>query len=216
MSDSEMQGAPEAGPVPPTLWEVSDGHDAARKELVAAHLARNKKGHVLSTAANLTAILNFDPAWKGVIAYDEFRECVVATKPPPSLKHEASARTESAWSDDDTFRAVSWIGHVYRVPFPAVLVDRAVVVHSRRNSKHEVRDYLRSLVWDGTKRVARFFEHYLGAEPSTFASRASEIFLLSAAIRMLRPGCKVDTVVVLEGGQGAYKSSAISALVSPA
>ncbi len=36
--------------------------------------------------------------------------------------------------------------------------------------------------------------------------------MVSAVARALKPGCKVDTMLVLEGAQGALKSSSISAL----
>jgi putative DNA primase/helicase len=92
------------------------------------------------------------------------------------------------------------------------MVERAVLVVAKRNPSHEVREWLLTLRHDGTPRVPSFTSRYLGAEASPYAARVGVIMLLSAVARVMRPGCKVDTVAVLEGAQGTYKSSAVRAL----
>jgi predicted P-loop ATPase len=88
----------------------------------------------------------------------------------------------------------------------------AVMRHARDNAYHPIRDYLRSLKWDGTKRLDHWLQFCLGAPDSAFVRAAGRKTLIAAAARAFKPGCKVDTMLVLEGAQGLRKSSAISAL----
>lgn len=88
----------------------------------------------------------------------------------------------------------------------------AVVRHAKENSFHPVRDYLRSLKWDGTKRVDYWLTHCLGAPATPFVRAVGRKTLIAAVARAFKPGCKVDTVLVLEGPQGLKKSTAISKL----
>ena len=46
-------------------------------------LVLNKNGEVVPNLANLILILEEAPKWKGVLAYNEFKACVVIRKRPP-------------------------------------------------------------------------------------------------------------------------------------
>jgi predicted P-loop ATPase len=71
--------------------------------------------------------------------------------------------------------------------------------------------YLESLpAWDGVARSA--FVQYFGAAPGPWADACWRVFSLSAVARALSPGCKVDTMICLEGAQGQFKSSGLRAL----
>ena len=88
----------------------------------------------------------------------------------------------------------------------------AVLRHARENSFHPVRDYLRSLKWDGTRRLDHWLHLCLGAPDTPFVRMAARKTLIAAVARAFKPGCKVDTVLVLEGPQGIKKSTAIAKL----
>lgn len=88
----------------------------------------------------------------------------------------------------------------------------AVMRHCRENPYHPVRDYLETLVWDGTARLDHWSQLCLGATNTAFARLAARKTLIAAIARAYRPGCKVDTMLVLEGPQGLRKSSAIKTL----
>lgn len=91
----------------------------------------------------------------------------------------------------------------------------AVMRHAKDNAFHPVRDYLRTLKWDGTPRLDHWLHTCLGAPNSRFVSAVGRKTLIAAVARAFKPGCKVDTVLVLEGPQGIRKSSAISSLFGP-
>ena len=82
----------------------------------------------------------------------------------------------------------------------------------RENSYNPVVDYLFARRWDGTARLERWMPLLLGAPASDFVKLVGPKVLISAVARAYEPGCKVDTIMVLEGEQGLKKSSAIAAL----
>ena len=92
----------------------------------------------------------------------------------------------------------------------------AVTRHAKDNAFHPVRDYLRSVKWDGTKRLDYWLQQCLGAADLPFVRAVGRRTLIAAVARAFRPGCKVDTVLVLEGLQGVRKSTAIARLFSDA
>lgn len=77
---------------------------------------------------------------------------------------------------------------------------------------HPVRDYLDSLVWDGTPRINTWLISYGGAEDTAFLRAVGERLLIAAVRRVRRPGCKFDELVVFESGQGTNKSQALQVL----
>lgn len=88
----------------------------------------------------------------------------------------------------------------------------AVIRHARENSYHPIRDYLQALKWDGNRRLDQWMQKCLGAPDTDYVKTVGRKTLIAAVARAFRPGCKVDTVLVLEGPQGLRKSSAIAAL----
>lgn len=88
---------------------------------------------------------------------------------------------------------------------------------ARQNAYHPVRDWLKSLQWDGVPRIARVATEILGVRYETDEELGLAIEMLyrwfvSAVARPLKPGCKVDTVLVLVGKQRAGKSTFYSIL----
>ncbi len=90
----------------------------------------------------------------------------------------------------------------------------AVMAHAKLNVYHPVREYLNSLKWDGEFRLNRWLHLCLGAPDNKFTEIAGRKTLIAAVARAMKPGCKVDTVLILEGEQGIKKSSAIKRLFS--
>ena len=85
-------------------------------------------------------------------------------------------------------------------------------VVARQNSYHPVLDYLKSLKWDGKCRAARWLSTYLGADDTPLNEAIGWSVLFGMVCRVLTPGCPHDTMMVLEGPQGAGKSRAVRIL----
>ena len=75
------------------------------------------------------------------------------------------------------------------------------------NSYHPVKQYLESLVWDGTPRVETMFHDFLSADDTELYRAYAKLFMLAAIKRVYKPGCKFDNMLVLQGEQGNGKST---------
>jgi putative DNA primase/helicase len=88
----------------------------------------------------------------------------------------------------------------------------AVRVVADRARFHPVRDWLQSLRWDGHRRVRTWLTEVMGCDDTPYTREVGGAFLISAVARIMSPGSKVDTVIILEGDQGTGKSSVLRAL----
>lgn len=169
-------------------------------------LSRNKQGSIIANAHNVACILENDPALKGLFGLDEFSNRVALHRDPP---WSGSSRDE--FTELDGVELSAWLGvrvsdGGYEMSVKSSLVVEVVEAVARRHRFHPVRDYLRSVKWDGEERIPSLFSKYCDTADDAYHRRVAEIFMLSAVARILQPGCKVDTMLVLEGEQGLGKT----------
>jgi putative DNA primase/helicase len=70
-----------------------------------------------------------------------------------------------------------------------------------------VREYLDELSWDGVPRIDRWLTRYCGAEDTQLNRAMGRKWFIAGVRRVRQPGCKFDTMLVLEGYQGQGKST---------
>ena len=119
------------------------------------------------------------------------------------------------WSDSDDVRAAEWLQR-REINVAPMVVSRSVNAVAREITVHPVRDYLGALAWDGMPRLETWPCRYLGAEDTAFNRTVGALWLISAVARIFRPGVKADHMLVLEGPQGAKKSTALKILAGEA
>lgn len=159
--------------------------------------------------ANVIIALSSDPVFAGTIAFDEFRQEVVVLQPVPW--DEPNMDYPRPWEDSDDIRLAEWLQH-REVNVAPLVVGRSVGAVARDYRIHPVRAYLDLLHWDGTPRIETWASHYLGAEPTDLIHAMGSLWLISAIARVYRPGVKADHMLILEGEQGARKSTALKIL----
>lgn len=159
--------------------------------------------------ANVIIALSSDVVFAGVLAFDDFAQEIVVRQPLP---WDAPTQTfPRPWEDADDVRTAEWL-QLRGVNVAPLVVGRAVGAVAREHRIHPVRDWLDHLRWDGTPRIQTWTSTYLGAEPTPFHHTIGALWMISAVARIFRPGVKADHMLILEGPQGARKSTALKVL----
>jgi putative DNA primase/helicase len=178
-----------------------------------ADLQLSDAGEVRKLLPNVITILASHPEWSGVLVYDEFAGETITTRVPPTRSTDTpSHQTTGPWTDVDSVRTAAWVTSRYGFDCSVALVDSAVEAVSRRRTVHPVREYLTGLTWYGVERLPTMLVQYFGADDNLYTRSIGEMWMIGAVARMMRPGCKFDTMLVLEGPQGRLKSTALSVL----
>jgi predicted P-loop ATPase len=114
--------------------------------------------------------------------------------------------------DADVAEVTEWMqtAGIYRMPVQTV--HHAVEIRARECTFHPVLDYLEAQKWDALHRLDRWLTTCLGAEESEYTKAVGRYFVISMVARIYEPGCKADHMIVLDGLQGALKSSACAIL----
>lgn len=184
----------------------------------SAGLARNSSDTVLATVANAMVILANDPEIAGLLAYDAFRAEHLLMRAPPIPQAGASPMPgpyPRAPSAEDMSLLLAYFQRVWSSKFAAASVEAAAHAAAHQHAFHPVLDWLDALRWDGVPRLNHWLTNAFDAENNRYHRAVGAKFLIAAARRVRHPGCKFDTMLVLEGVQGLGKSRACEALFGP-
>ena len=168
-------------------------------------LELDKSGHVKNTLRNLTLILENDPNLKGVVFNQLLDGMEIKGEVP--WKHPSKF-----WRDADDAQLISYVDAHYGT-FSARNYDIAVTKVADDRAYHPIREFIESLPeWDKVPRVDTLLVDYLGASDTAYVRAVTRKTLCAAISRVLRPGCKFDSMLVLNGPQGVGKSTLIAKL----
>jgi predicted P-loop ATPase len=177
-------------------------------------LSDGKDPKPLSNLANALIALRNDPAVRDAFAFDEMFRA-------PMLVHQighplyGDVKEPTPLTDKDICDLQAWMQEAGLKNISHETVRHAVHTYARENLYHPALDYLDALRWDGIPRLDAWLHAYLGAEKNEYTARVGSMFLKSMVARIYEPGCKADHMIILEGPQGALKSSACKILGDP-
>lgn len=186
------EGSPEAcGIDPDSEWKAS---------LIAKVDRRTGDLDILCRAWNIIQILEHDVMWRGRLRFDEFRQGLIDG--------------DVEWADHHVIELKAWLEKTWirNSEVKTGVVREAVEAVAARHAFHPVKEWLDGLVWDGEPRIPAFFADHCGVPISPYSCAVALSLFISAVARVYLPGCKVDTMVVLEGAQGIGKSKLVQAL----
>lgn len=183
---------------------------------------KDRQGNLMCNHLNITKILHEHEDWSGVFVYNEFTqtEQVIETRHSESLRNQDfSSRPVE---DGDYTRLCIWLNAHGMISVQKHIVVDAVKHAAGLQTINPVQDYLNSCVdrydlTDVNPMLDTWMIDFLGVKPATeeealYIKAVSRMSLVQAVARARNPGCKADTVLILEGHQGTGKSSAIRAL----
>lgn len=155
--------------------------------------------------ANALLALREAPQVKDLLGFDEMLRAPLLLAPVP--RGEAGGPFPRSVRDTDVSAIQEWIQLAGIAGLSKETTHQAVEQRAQETAFHPVRDYLSNITWDGTPRLRGWLHRYLGVPPTEYAATIGMMFLVSMVARVCQPGCKADYMLVLEGPQGAGKST---------
>ena len=179
------------------------------------NLSLDSFGVPRGTVSNICMILSASESWRAALRFNIMSQTVEKVTPPPwpSDVTDTSGGV-GEWLEEDDIRLSVWLEREHGMRATKGDCRDAVRTTSERlGAFHPVREYLNGLPeWDGEERLSSWLTRYLGVTTDEYSARVGSWWLISAIARAYQPGCKVDTMLILEGCQGARKSQALKAL----
>lgn len=178
--------------------------DAWRSKLLTNPTKEGTPASIAQCTANVDTILEHHPDFAGFIRFNGLSRRVEVTGGVLAVhSRETMAQNLSYWLQRSEFQ----------LKVSAMDCGAALLAVAKRHEYNPVSDYLHGLRWDGVPRVAQVLTRWCEAVGNKeFIEDITRKFFVSAAARALEPGCKVDTVLVLQGTQGTGKTSFVEVL----
>ncbi|MDE2019169.1 MAG: bifunctional DNA primase/polymerase [Patescibacteria group bacterium] len=203
------------------LREIAEGANTEAEKTASVTLkdvdvswCTNAQGAVVRNFQNLLTYLRWPTGGlANVFAFNTFTGRVEFVNPAPWHKTR-QLPADRGITDSDLALLKGYLAtkHGFEMPVSAIL--EAIVNVSMEREFHPVREYLNSLkgTWDGKPRMNFWLQEFLGAEDSNYTRAVGRKVLCAAVMRVFKPGCKFDHVMVLEGVEGIGKSGVCGVL----
>lgn len=163
-----------------------------------------------ATRENLLHGFKKDPALRGLVGLNEFSQEMWKLKPTPWPS------PAGIWREVDDYKLAEYmvLRHNWVQSPSADSIGQALKTVSMDHAFHPVRDRLQALKWDGKERLGDWLFKALSLDPKGmrearchYLASVGKWFIMGMVARVLRPGCKFDYMLVLEGPQGYRKST---------
>lgn len=203
-------------------WSTCKSKYVREKELNAANVSAQPTNHKpdvvyietrdnkLKTKANIIKAI-MDSPWIEC-KYDELAEEIMVRLPDADAPIETWELCDWRYAKDKDAGTVEKI-IIEQCGVEKMLqkgwVEEEMKNYAEKQSFHPLKQYIESVSWDGVPRVDNALHTYLEAygDNDDYIRFVSKSFFLSLIARCYDPGCQVHTMMILEGPQGAGKSS---------
>lgn len=187
----------------------SGGHDGhGRKWLNFPY--KTDKLEVKGIRENVYFAFNEDPLLQGLVRFNEFSHRLDKTRSAPWDGPTAAA---GKWAPLDDLRLANYLAAAHRlIVANPVTIEQAVMMAACDAAYNPLKEGFDAMVWDGVERRHTWLHSVLGAEQNEYHAKVGAYFLLNMVARVFDPGCQVDYMMILQGAQGAKKSSVLRIL----
>lgn len=163
-------------------------------------LELDKQGKIKDTLDNIVLIIRNDSELES-IAFNKHRDGIDARDGLPW------EQMKGGWNDSDNAALKVYLSNKYGIYSPTKTKDAILAVAAER-SYHPIKEYLDHLPeWDGTDRVETLLIDYFNATDNSYTRAVTRKMMLAAVARIVHPGTKFDSVLILNGPQGIGKST---------
>jgi putative DNA primase/helicase len=188
--------------------DVPDSWSDGRKWLNFPY--KTDKGEVKGIRENVYFAFKEDPLLQGLVRFNEFSHRLDKTRSAP---WDGPTAVAGKWGALDDLRLANYLAASHRlIVANPVTIEQAVMMAASDSAYNPLKDYCESLVWDGVERRKTWLHTVLGAENSEYHTLVGTYFILSMIARVYEPGCQMDYMMILQGAQGAKKSSVLRIL----
>lgn len=174
-----------------------------------------KNGFTIANSAfNIRLVFENSVEFVGRLRFNKFTNNAEVAAPLP-LVIPSTVSPFRAVTDTDLSNLRSYFAKRFGFEPTEREIGMQLAAAAERNTYDPIAEYLRSLKWDGEKRIDTWLTHYLNTPDTLYTRAVGRKWLIGAVARALKPGCKMDTVLILEGEQGLKKSTALATLAGP-
>lgn len=174
-----------------------------------SRLIINKDGDLKPCIANVIKFLREHKEWENKLGYNvrTLQYCFLSEPPfcqtNDGIIEDAELSGMSEWFADNTGMIVSTRS-----------IHESLKYICNTNKFDPVKNYFESLKWDGAERLSYWLIKHANAVNNKYTQAVSRCSLISAVARTYEPGCKVDTMLILESPQGVKKSTLLKKIAS--
>lgn len=181
--------------------------------LLFRRLAKGEIEYIQNTE-NMCRILRSHPDFAGRFRFDSFKNTyeieVSSTTPQDALGDKWRTLEDADAIIVQTAISVlfsDWFGKVGKD-----MIYDAIIKVSKEQAIDSAKDYLTSLTWDKQPRLDEWLSKTYGVPNDQYHKAVASNWMKGLVKRIMEPGCKFDYVLVLEGEQGAKKSTSLAVL----
>ena len=155
-------------------------------------------GRIQSTLEQVVRCIRDDIWFPWLIYEDTFLQNI--------LIEDKKTKTTQAITDNWVSKVRYWFDSHGWEPMRKETINDAIAVVVNENQKDSAQEWLLSLEWDGVSRLDEFARR-IHADNFDYAHAVSRYWWSGMAGRIMKPGCQLDSVIILYGEQGLQKSS---------